>query len=69
MMARICPMDQLIFGGVFERHPNLKFVVTEQGGGATERVVAIVEEELGRVSVLTEPAPLAAAVETEPDPA
>ncbi|HVA07583.1 MAG TPA: amidohydrolase family protein, partial [Acidimicrobiales bacterium] len=32
MMARICPMDQLIFGGVFERHPRLKLVLTESPG-------------------------------------
>ncbi len=32
MMARICPMDQLIFGGAFERHPKLKLVVTESPG-------------------------------------
>ena len=32
MMARICPMDQLIFGGVFERHPKLKLVLTESPG-------------------------------------
>lgn len=32
MMARICPMDQLVFGGVFERHPNLKLVLTESPG-------------------------------------
>ena len=24
MMTRICPMDQLVFGGVFERHPRLR---------------------------------------------
>lgn len=32
MMARICPMDQLIYGGVFERHPKLKLVLTESPG-------------------------------------
>jgi predicted TIM-barrel fold metal-dependent hydrolase len=32
MMARICPMDQLIFGGAFERHPRLKLVLTESPG-------------------------------------
>lgn len=32
MMARICPMDQLIFGGVFERHPRLRLVLTESPG-------------------------------------
>ncbi|HWS44631.1 MAG TPA: amidohydrolase family protein [Acidimicrobiia bacterium] len=32
MMTRICPMDQLVFGGVFERHPNLKLVLTESPG-------------------------------------
>ena len=32
MMARICPMDQLIFGGVFERHPGLRLVLTESPG-------------------------------------
>jgi predicted TIM-barrel fold metal-dependent hydrolase len=32
MMARISPMDQLIFGGVFERHPRLKLVLTESPG-------------------------------------
>lgn len=32
MMARICPMDQLVFGGVFERHPGLKLVLTESPG-------------------------------------
>jgi predicted TIM-barrel fold metal-dependent hydrolase len=32
MMTRICPMDQLIFGGVFERHPRLKLVLTESPG-------------------------------------
>jgi predicted TIM-barrel fold metal-dependent hydrolase len=32
MMARICPMDQLVFGGVFERHPRLKLVLTESPG-------------------------------------
>lgn len=32
MMARICPMDQLIYGGVFERHPRLRLVLTESPG-------------------------------------
>ena len=32
MMARICPMDLLVFGGVFERHPGLKLVLTESPG-------------------------------------
>jgi predicted TIM-barrel fold metal-dependent hydrolase len=32
MMTRICPMDQLIFGGVFERHPKLRLVLTESPG-------------------------------------
>jgi len=32
MMARICPMDLLIFGGVFERHPGLRLVLTESPG-------------------------------------
>jgi predicted TIM-barrel fold metal-dependent hydrolase len=32
MMARICPMDQLVYGGVFERHPNLRLVLTESPG-------------------------------------
>jgi len=32
MMARICPMDQLVFGGVFERHPGLRLVLTESPG-------------------------------------
>lgn len=32
MMARICPMDQLIYGGVFERHPKLRLVTTESPG-------------------------------------
>jgi len=32
MMARICPMDQLIYGGVFERHPRLHLVTTESPG-------------------------------------
>jgi predicted TIM-barrel fold metal-dependent hydrolase len=32
MMARICPLDQLVFGGVFERHPQLKLVLTESPG-------------------------------------
>jgi len=32
MMARICPMDLLIFGGVFERHPKLRLVTTESPG-------------------------------------
>jgi predicted TIM-barrel fold metal-dependent hydrolase len=32
MMARICPMDQLIYGGVFERHPRLRLVTTESPG-------------------------------------
>jgi predicted TIM-barrel fold metal-dependent hydrolase len=32
MMSRICPMDQLIFGGAFERHPRLKLVLTESPG-------------------------------------
>ncbi|HET6951022.1 MAG TPA: amidohydrolase family protein [Acidimicrobiales bacterium] len=32
MMARICPMDQLVFGGVFERHPRLRLVLTESPG-------------------------------------
>jgi predicted TIM-barrel fold metal-dependent hydrolase len=32
MMARICPMDHLIFGGVFERHPKLRLVLTESPG-------------------------------------
>lgn len=32
MMARICPMDQLVYGGVFERHPRLRLVTTESPG-------------------------------------
>jgi predicted TIM-barrel fold metal-dependent hydrolase len=32
MMARLCPMDLLIFGGVFERHPGLRLVLTESPG-------------------------------------
>src|SRR5262245_1433264 len=32
MMARICPMDQLVFGGVFERHPGVRLVLTESPG-------------------------------------
>ena len=32
MMARICPMDQLVFGGTFERHPKLRLVLTESPG-------------------------------------
>ena len=32
MMSRICPMDQLIYGGVFERHPRLRLVTTESPG-------------------------------------
>jgi predicted TIM-barrel fold metal-dependent hydrolase len=32
MMARICPMDQLVYGGVFESHPRLKLVLTESPG-------------------------------------
>lgn len=32
MMARICPMDQLIYGGVFARHPKLRLVTTESPG-------------------------------------
>jgi predicted TIM-barrel fold metal-dependent hydrolase len=32
MMTRICPMDQLVFGGVFERHPGLRLVSTESPG-------------------------------------
>ncbi len=32
MLTRICPMDQLIFGGVFERHPRLRLVLTESPG-------------------------------------
>lgn len=32
MMARICPMDQLVYGGVFERHPGVKLVLTESPG-------------------------------------
>jgi predicted TIM-barrel fold metal-dependent hydrolase len=32
MMTRICPMDQLVFGGVFERHPRLRLVNTESPG-------------------------------------
>jgi predicted TIM-barrel fold metal-dependent hydrolase len=32
MMTRICPMDHLIFGGVFERHPRLRLVTTESPG-------------------------------------
>ena len=32
MMARICPMDLLVFGGVFERHPSLRLVLTESPG-------------------------------------
>lgn len=32
MMARICPMDLLVFGGVFERHPRLRLVTTESPG-------------------------------------
>jgi predicted TIM-barrel fold metal-dependent hydrolase len=32
MMARICPMNHLIYGGVFERHPKLKLVTTESPG-------------------------------------
>ena len=36
MMARICPMDQLVFGGVFERHPRLRLVLTESPGHVVE---------------------------------
>jgi predicted TIM-barrel fold metal-dependent hydrolase len=32
MMTRICPMDLLVFGGVFERHPGLRLVITESPG-------------------------------------
>jgi predicted TIM-barrel fold metal-dependent hydrolase len=32
MMSRICPLDQLVFGGVLERHPKLKLVATESPG-------------------------------------
>ena len=32
MMSRICPMDLLVFGGVFERHPQLRLVTTESPG-------------------------------------
>lgn len=32
MMARICPMDHLVYGGVFERHPRLRLVTTESPG-------------------------------------
>jgi len=32
MMTRICPMDQLVFGGTFERHPKLRLVLTESPG-------------------------------------
>ena len=32
MMARICPMDLLVFGGVFERHPGSALVLTESPG-------------------------------------
>jgi predicted TIM-barrel fold metal-dependent hydrolase len=32
MMARICPMDLLVYGGVFERHPGLRLVTTESPG-------------------------------------
>ena len=32
MMTRICPMDLLVFGGVFERHPRLRLVTTESPG-------------------------------------
>ncbi len=32
MMARICPMDLLVYGGVFERHPGLRLVLTESPG-------------------------------------
>jgi predicted TIM-barrel fold metal-dependent hydrolase len=32
MSARICPMDLLVFGGVFERHPGLRLVSTESPG-------------------------------------
>ena len=32
MMARICPMDLLIYGGVFARHPKLRLVTTESPG-------------------------------------
>ena len=32
MMARICPMDLLIYGGVFARHPKLHLVTTESPG-------------------------------------
>ena len=32
MMTRICPMDQLVYGGVFERHPGLRLVSTESPG-------------------------------------
>jgi predicted TIM-barrel fold metal-dependent hydrolase len=32
MMSRICPMDLLVFGGVFERHPKLRLVTTESPG-------------------------------------
>jgi len=32
MMTRICPMDLLVFGGVFARHPRLRLVSTESPG-------------------------------------
>jgi predicted TIM-barrel fold metal-dependent hydrolase len=32
MMARICPLDQMIYGGVMERHPGLRYVITESPG-------------------------------------
>ena len=32
MLSRICPMDLLVFGGVFERHPGLRLVNTESPG-------------------------------------
>lgn len=31
-MSRISPLDHLIFGGVFERHPRLRLVLTESVG-------------------------------------
>ena len=45
----------LIFAGVFERHPNLKFVLTEQGTGWLPAGLASLDWFLGRMKIEAAP--------------
>ena len=40
MFSRISPLVRLVFGGVFERHPNLKLIQTEAVGDWYDKVLA-----------------------------